>query len=130
MRCRGSSSNGGAGRRSGGIGRDRGRSRGGESNLHTVEVGRNQLSNSSIETPSPDPAAPDDGTEVHLVLSVRDLVRQIPAEWQENVKHRSTITYEEFLAQLRDPRAEEAHQLRLAEDHQHVMSCAHPHNPR
>src|SRR4029079_18926194 len=28
------------------------------------------------------------GTEVHLVLSVRDLVRQIPAEWQENVKHR------------------------------------------
>ena len=44
-----------------------------------------------------------DGAEVHLVLSVRDLVRQIPAEWQENVKHRSTITYEEFLAQLRDP---------------------------
>ena len=31
--------------------------------------------------------------EVHLVLSVRDLVRQIPAEWQENVKHRSHITY-------------------------------------
>src|SRR3954453_16009400 len=29
------------------------------------------------------------GLEVHLVLSVRDLVRQIPAEWQENVKHRS-----------------------------------------
>ena len=29
------------------------------------------------------------GVEVHLVLSVRDLVRQIPAEWQENVKHRS-----------------------------------------
>lgn len=47
--------------------------------------------------------AHDDGTEVHLVLSVRDLVRQIPAEWQENVKHRSTVSYEEFLAQLRDP---------------------------
>ena len=30
-----------------------------------------------------------DGPEVHVVLSVRDLVRQIPAEWQENVKHRS-----------------------------------------
>ena len=45
----------------------------------------------------------DDGTEVHLVLSVRDLVRQIPAEWQENVKHRSTVSYEEFLAQLSDP---------------------------
>ncbi len=47
--------------------------------------------------------APDDGTEGHLVLSVRDLVRQVPAEWQENVKHRSTVSYEEFLAQLRDP---------------------------
>ena len=35
--------------------------------------------------------------EVHLVLSVRDLVRQIPAEWQENVKHRSHITYARFL---------------------------------
>ncbi|MDR7252966.1 hypothetical protein J2X46_001951 [Nocardioides sp. BE266] len=41
--------------------------------------------------------------EVHLVLSVRDLVRQIPAEWQENVKHRSHITYAKFLQTIRDP---------------------------
>jgi hypothetical protein len=40
--------------------------------------------------------------EVHLVLSVRDLVRQIPAEWQENVKHRSHITYARFLETIRD----------------------------
>ncbi|MEV7429585.1 hypothetical protein AB0N29_08185 [Nocardioides sp. NPDC092400] len=46
------------------------------------------------------------GTEVHLVLSVRDLVRQIPAEWQENVKHRSTISYAAFLEQVRDPARE------------------------
>ncbi len=45
------------------------------------------------------PGAP----EIHVVLSVRDLVRQIPAEWQENVKHRSAITYARFLAQIRDP---------------------------
>jgi hypothetical protein len=44
-----------------------------------------------------------DGTEVHVVLSVRDLVRQIPAEWQENVKHRTTATYAEFLDELREP---------------------------
>lgn len=44
-----------------------------------------------------------DGTEVHLVLSVRDLVRQIPAEWQENVKHRATLGYAEFLDRIRDP---------------------------
>ena len=42
------------------------------------------------------------GTEVHVMLSVRDLVRQIPAEWQENVKHRSPISYQRFLD--RDPR--------------------------
>jgi hypothetical protein len=47
-----------------------------------------------------------DGAEVHVVLSVRDLVRQIPAEWQENVKHRSSITYARFLEQIRDPRRE------------------------
>jgi hypothetical protein len=47
-----------------------------------------------------------DGTEVHVVLSVRDLVRQIPAEWQENVKHRSGIGYQAFLDQIRDPERE------------------------
>ena len=42
-------------------------------------------------------------TEVHLVMSVRDLVRQIPAEWQENVKHRSAFSYHDFLATIQDP---------------------------
>lgn len=41
--------------------------------------------------------------EVHLVLSVRDLVRQIPAEWQENVKHRAQISFADFLDTIRDP---------------------------
>ncbi len=42
-------------------------------------------------------------TEVHVVLSVRDLVRQIPAEWQENVKHRRELPFTRFLEQVRDP---------------------------
>lgn len=42
-------------------------------------------------------------TEMHVVLSTRDLVRQIPAEWQENVKHRRTIRYRRFLEQIQDP---------------------------
>ncbi len=42
-------------------------------------------------------------TQIHVALSARDLVRQIPAEWQENVKHRRTTTYAEFLADLQDP---------------------------
>jgi hypothetical protein len=39
--------------------------------------------------------------EVHVVLTARDLVRQMSAEWQEHVKHRSTQTYAEFVAALR-----------------------------
>jgi hypothetical protein len=45
----------------------------------------------------------DDGAEIHIILSARDLVRQVPAEWQENVKHRATVTYAEFLARIQDP---------------------------
>jgi hypothetical protein len=45
-----------------------------------------------------------DDAEVHLVLSVRDLVRQIPAEWQENVKHRAGLSYGQFLDHIQDPR--------------------------
>jgi hypothetical protein len=40
--------------------------------------------------------------EVHLVLTVRDLVRQVPAVWQERVKNRSPLTYDEFVHQLVD----------------------------
>ncbi|HNA98288.1 MAG TPA: hypothetical protein PKM12_03240 [Marmoricola sp.] len=40
--------------------------------------------------------------EIHIVLSARDLARQLPAEWQENVKHRRTLTYTAFLDQICD----------------------------
>ncbi|MDH2412936.1 hypothetical protein [Nocardioides sp. CER19] len=39
--------------------------------------------------------------EVHIVVTVRDLGRQIPAEWQETVKHYNTETYAEFLRIIR-----------------------------
>jgi hypothetical protein len=38
--------------------------------------------------------------EVHVVYSARDLARQIPAEWQEGVKHRRQLTYAKFCADL------------------------------
>lgn len=41
--------------------------------------------------------------EVHVVVTARDLARQLPAEWQENVKHRRTISYADFLDAVRDP---------------------------
>lgn len=61
------------------------------------------------------PAAPDRAAqalaelgsvaaEVHVVLTARDLARQIPAEWQQRTKHGRSQTFEEFLAALRsDP---------------------------
>jgi hypothetical protein len=47
-------------------------------------------------------AAFGEDTEVHVVLTARDLVRQMSAEWQEHVKHRSVQTYAEFVASLRE----------------------------
>ena len=44
-----------------------------------------------------------DEPEIHVVLSVRDLTRQIPAEWQENVKHRRGFRYSRFLELIQDP---------------------------
>ncbi|WP_132877276.1 hypothetical protein [Tamaricihabitans halophyticus] len=56
------------------------------------------------------PASPDearavlsalDFAEVHIVCTARDLARQIPSVWQENVKTRHTTSYADFLAALR-----------------------------
>jgi hypothetical protein len=41
---------------------------------------------------------------VHVLVSARDLVRQIPAEWQENVKHRRVVGYRDYLDKITDPR--------------------------
>jgi hypothetical protein len=38
--------------------------------------------------------------EVHIVLTARDLARQLPAEWQEQVKHRSTARFQGFLERV------------------------------
>lgn len=51
-----------------------------------------------------DSFGPAEECEVHIVLSARDLVRQIPAEWQENVKHRRTVGYRAYLDKITDPR--------------------------
>ncbi len=42
--------------------------------------------------------------EIHIVLSARDLARQLPAEWQENLKHRRTIQFGDFITKMQDPR--------------------------
>lgn len=46
------------------------------------------------------------GVELHLVYSARDLGRQIPAEWQESLKHRHRRRFRRYLRKLQevDPR--------------------------
>ncbi len=43
-----------------------------------------------------------EGSEVHLVYSARDLARQIPAEWQEGIKHRRSRSFARFLTQVQE----------------------------
>ncbi|SEG79522.1 hypothetical protein SAMN04489712_112229 [Thermomonospora echinospora] len=47
-----------------------------------------------------------DFAEVHLVLTVRDLVRQIPAAWQETVKNKFRVGFGRFLKELQAPEDE------------------------
>lgn len=41
--------------------------------------------------------------EVHVIFTARDLVRQIPAAWQEDLKNRGTIGFDDFVQALQDP---------------------------
>jgi hypothetical protein len=40
--------------------------------------------------------------DLHVVLTLRDLGRQVPAVWQEQVKNRSVVRYEQFLHDIAD----------------------------
>src|SRR5262249_62275197 len=40
--------------------------------------------------------------EVHLVVTVRDMASLLPAGWQETVKHRSALGWEDWLADVID----------------------------
>lgn len=40
------------------------------------------------------------GAQVHVVFTVRDLGRQLPSDWQERLKHRRVVRFEEFLHDL------------------------------
>ncbi|MCW2785162.1 MAG: hypothetical protein JWP74_1679 [Marmoricola sp.] len=42
--------------------------------------------------------------EVHVILTARDLGRQIPAEWQETVKHRGRRAFKPFMTEVADAR--------------------------
>lgn len=44
-----------------------------------------------------------DGLEVHLLVTTRDMARQLPAAWQQGIKHGGQITYREFTERMLDP---------------------------
>ncbi len=39
--------------------------------------------------------------EVHIVCTARDLARQVPSVWQENIRNRHTESFQEFLSAIR-----------------------------
>lgn len=45
-------------------------------------------------------------SEVHLIYTARDLVRQVPAAWQEDIKNRHTLKFAEFVSALQAPEDE------------------------
>lgn len=50
-----------------------------------------------------------DGLEVHLVVTARDLARQLPAEWQEGIKHGRGLRFRPFLDRMLDPARSHEH---------------------
>ncbi len=63
----------------------------------------------------------DSGVEVHVVLTARDLLRQLSAEWQEHVKHRATLRYDEFVATVREKARERSGWFWLVQDYVRVL---------
>lgn len=49
------------------------------------------------------------GLDVHVVVTARDLARQLPAEWQEGVKHGRSLRYQRFLDRVCDPERSHPH---------------------
>lgn len=43
--------------------------------------------------------------EVHVVYTARDLVRQVPSQWHEDIKHGCRFRFEEYLNELMEPGA-------------------------
>lgn len=71
----------------------------------TVLISHELFAGASAEQARRAVAALADGAEVHVVVTARDHVRQISAEWQEHVKHRSAATFRDFVREVRDDAA-------------------------
>jgi len=85
------------------------------------------------------------GYEVHVVLTARDLARQLVSGWQEQVKHRLALSLEDFVARCLDGTGREAERFWRLHDlpdvarrwgtaipaaHLHVVTVPPPGGPR
>lgn len=72
-----------------------------ERDIARVDTPRVLVSQEALAPTTPAEAAPLldllAGFEVHVVVTVRDLARQLPSAWQQRVQARHTYTYDEFL---------------------------------
>lgn len=62
------------------------------------------------------------GLEVHLVVTARDLSRQLVAEWQEGVKHGRRTTFADFERRVSEGRDGVARQFHAAQDLPDVLN--------
>lgn len=51
--------------------------------------------------------------EVHVIVTGRDLARQLPAEWQEGIKHGRRLTFAGFQRRVLDPERSHPHARRF-----------------
>ncbi|HET6654196.1 MAG TPA: hypothetical protein VFH10_16285 [Nocardioides sp.] len=88
-----------------------------------------------------------DGLEVHVIVTARDLARQLPAEWQEGVKHGRGLRFDEFLSRVLDADRSHTHATKfwrhqdladildrwgrhLSPERVHLVTCPPPGAPR
>lgn len=54
--------------------------------------------------------------ECHVIITARDWAKQLPSEYQQQLKRRMTTDYETYLGQVRDREGEDARQFHLRQD--------------
>lgn len=59
----------------------------------------------------------DSGFEVHVVITARDLARQLVAHWQQSVKGRHSLTLGAYVAEGLDPDVGHGRYIALVQDH-------------
>jgi hypothetical protein len=76
-----------------------------ESTAETILLSNETLAGATVEQASTLRdliASAVDRAEVHVVITARDLARQVPAEWQQQIQQRRTVAWDDFLRSLRD----------------------------